>query len=69
MLHERAVGSNQSIAIFNSALVSNSCPLDGHNLKRFDLQNGVRRFTPNTGYVILYEVFCMYRVMALMILF
>lgn len=33
MLHERAVESNQSIAIFSSAPVSDSCPLDGDNWK------------------------------------
>lgn len=47
-LCEMAVGSNQSIVIFSSAPVNDSCPLDGDNLDRFGLQNRVRRLTSHT---------------------
>lgn len=53
MLCEMAVGSNQSIVIFSSSPVNDSCPLDGDKLDRFGLQNRVRRFIPNTHIELL----------------
>lgn len=53
MLCEMAVGYNQSIVIFSSSPVNDSCPLDGDKLDRFGLQNRVRRFIPNTHIELL----------------